>query len=137
MSWDISDVLSAGEELSGDRDMSGKAEKGRLKKYRNGYGKYGACVITGFALYGLAEAAGKMEDPVRNAVLERNEYGGGDRQYELFVGGLGEKEEEIAITVSERKMSREEMQENFPKIMEYLTVEILGENESLRRCGMT
>ena len=39
--------------------MSGKAEKGRLKKYRNGYGKYGACVITGFALYGLAEAAGK------------------------------------------------------------------------------
>ena len=40
--------------------MSGKAEKGRLKKYRNGYGKYGACVITGFALYGLAETAGKM-----------------------------------------------------------------------------
>lgn len=111
--------------------MSGKAEKGRLKKYRNGYGKYGACVITGFALYGFAEAAGKMGDPVRNAVLERNEYGGGDRQYELFVGGLGEKEEEIAITVPERKMSGEEMQENFPKIMEYLTVEILGENESL------
>jgi len=111
--------------------MSEKAEKGRLKKYGNEYGKYGACVLSGFALYGLAEAAGKIGDPVQNAVLERNEYGGGDRQYEFFVSGLGDQEEEIAVAVPERKMSGEEMQTEFPKIMECLTREILGDNESL------
>ena len=32
--------------------MSEKVEKGRLKKYGKEYGKYAACVVTGFALYG-------------------------------------------------------------------------------------
>ena len=31
--------------------MSEKVEKGRLKKYGKEYGKYAACVVTGFALW--------------------------------------------------------------------------------------
>ena len=63
--------------------MSEKVEKGRLKKYGKEYGKYAACVLSGFVLYGLSEAVGEIGDPVRDGVLARNEYGGGDRQYEV------------------------------------------------------
>ena len=111
--------------------MSEKVEKGRLKKYGKEYGKYAACVVTGFALYGAAEVNRKLGDPARNAILERKRYGEGDRQYDLLVDGLGEREEEISVTIPERKMSADEMQEKFPEIMECLIGEILGENESL------
>ena len=70
--------------------MSEKVEKGRLKKYGKEYGKYAACVVTGFALYGAAEVNRKLGDPARNAILERKRYGEGDRQYDLLVDGLGE-----------------------------------------------
>ena len=43
--------------------MSEKVEKGRLKKYGKEYGKYAACVVTGFALYGAAEVNRKLGDP--------------------------------------------------------------------------
>lgn len=111
--------------------MSEKVEKGRLKKYGKEYGKYAACVVTGFALYGAAEVNRKLGDPARNAILERKRYGEGDRQYDLLVDGLGEREEKISVTIPERKMSADEMQEKFPEIMECLIGEILGENESL------
>ena len=111
--------------------MSEKVEKGRLKKYGKEYGKYAACVVTGFALYGAEEVNRKLGDPARNAILERKRYGEGDRQYDLLVDGLGEREEEISVTIPERKMSADEMQEKFPEIMECLIGEILGENESL------
>ena len=91
--------------------MSEKVEKGRLKKYGKEYGKYAACVVTGFALYGAAEVNRKLGDPARNAVLERKRYGEGDRQYDLLVDGLGEREAEISVTIPERKMSADEMQE--------------------------
>ena len=55
--------------------MSEKVEKGRLKKYGKEYGKYAACVVTGFALYGAAEVNRKLGDPARNAILERKRYG--------------------------------------------------------------
>ena len=58
--------------------MSEKVEKGRLKKYGKEYGKYAACVVTGFALYGAAEVNRKLGDPARNAILERKRYGEGD-----------------------------------------------------------
>ena len=54
--------------------MSEKVEKGRLKKYGKEYGKYAACVVTGFALYGAAEVNRKLGDPARNAILERKRY---------------------------------------------------------------
>lgn len=71
--------------------MSEKVEKGRLKKYGKEYGKYAACVVTGFALYGAEEVNRKLGDPARNAILERKRYGEGDRQYDLLVDGLGGK----------------------------------------------
>lgn len=46
--------------------MSEKVEKGRLKKYGKEYGKYAACVVTGFALYGAAEVNRKLGDPARS-----------------------------------------------------------------------
>ena len=111
--------------------MNEKSEKGRLKKYGKEYGKYGICVISGVVLYGIAETAEKLGDPLRNAVLERNEYGGGDRQYELFVDGLENGEQKLSVTVPERKMSEKEMQTEFSQIVESLRREIQGENESL------
>ena len=68
--------------------MREKTRRGRLNEYGNEYGKYAACVLSGVVLYGLSEAVGEIGDPVRDGVLARNEYGGGDRQYELLVEGL-------------------------------------------------
>ena len=48
-----------------------------MNEYGNEYGKYAACVLSGFVLYGLSEAVGEIGDPVRDGVLARNEYGGG------------------------------------------------------------
>ena len=59
--------------------MREKTRRGRLNEYGNEYGKYAACVLSGFVLYGLSEAVGEIGDPVRDGVLARNEYGGGDR----------------------------------------------------------
>ena len=57
--------------------MREKTRRGRLNEYGNEYGKYAACVLSGFVLYGLSEAVGEIGDPVRDGVLARNEYGGG------------------------------------------------------------
>ena len=56
--------------------MREKTRRGRLNEYGNEYGKYAACVLSGFVLYGLSEAVGEIWDPVRDGVLARNEYGG-------------------------------------------------------------
>ena len=100
--------------------MREKTRRGRLNEYGNEYGKYAACVLSGFVLYGLSEAVGEIGDPVRDGVLARNEYGGGDRQYELLVEGLENGEEQVKVTVPERKMSDAEVQKELPGIMEYL-----------------
>ena len=104
-----------------------------MNEYGNEYGKYAACVLSGFVLYGLSEAVGEIGDPVRDGVLARNEYGGGDRQYELLVEGLENGEEQVKVTVPERKMSDAEVQKELPGIMEYLKGEILGGNSSLSK----
>ena len=113
--------------------MREKTRRGRLNEYGNEYGKYAACVLSGFVLYGLSEAVGEIGDPVRDGVLARNEYGGGDRQYELLVEGLENGEEQVKVTVPERKMSDAEVQRELPGIMEYLKGEILGGNSSLSK----
>lgn len=113
--------------------MREKTRRDRLNEYGNEYGKYAACVLSGFVLYGLSEAAGEIGDPVRDGVLARNEYGGGDRQYELLVEGLENGEEQVKVTVPERKMSDAEVQKELPGIMEYLKGEILGGNSSLSK----
>ncbi len=113
--------------------MREKTRRGRLNEYGKEYGKYAACVLSGFALYGLSEAAGEIGDPVRDGVLVRNEYGGGDRQYELLVEGLENGKEQVEVTVPERKMSDAEVRKELPGIMEYLEGEILGENSSLSK----
>ena len=77
--------------------MREKTRRGRLNEYGNEYGKYAACVLSGFVLYGLSEAVGEIGDPVRDGVLARNEYGGGDRQYELLVEGLENGEEQVKV----------------------------------------
>lgn len=113
--------------------MRERVRKGRLSRYGKEYGKYAACVISGFALYGVSETAGKIGDPVRDGVLYRNEYGGGDRQYELLVEGLENGKEQVQVTVPERKMSEAEIRRELPGIMDCLTGEILGENLSLSK----
>ena len=49
--------------------MREKTRRGRLNEYGNEYGKYAACVLSGFVLYGLSEAVGEIGDPVRDGVL--------------------------------------------------------------------
>ena len=83
--------------------------------------------------YGLSEAVGEIWDPVRDGVLARNEYGGGDRQYELLVEGLENGEEQVKVTVPEEENVRRGGSERTPGIMEYPEGEILGGNSSLSK----
>ena len=100
--------------------MREKTRRRQVERVRKRVWKYAACVLSGFVLYGLSEAVGEIGDPVRDGVLARNEYGGGDRQYELLVEGLENGEEQVKVTVPERKMSDAEVQKELPGIMEYL-----------------
>ena len=103
-----------------------KTRRGRLNEYENEYGKYAACVSTGFVLYGLSEAVGEIGDPVRDRVLKPEMSMAAGTGSMSFSEGL-ETEEQVEVTVPERKMSDAEVRKELPGIMEYLEGEILGE----------
>ena len=65
--------------------MREKTRRGRLNEYGNEYGKYAACVLSGFVLYGLSEAVGEIGDPVIKIHPQRKEI---RKQDDLSVTGF-------------------------------------------------
>lgn len=68
----------------------------------------------------------------KDQTLERNGYGGGEREEVLLVKGLEEKEVAVTFFVGEREYTGEEAQKVLEQAAEELEYKILGENASLQ-----
>ena len=93
------------------------------------------------ALGGLIRLSGNMERRLtQEGRLVRNSYGEGEAQVSLRVRGLepGEDgtvrekwEQELTLTVPERRYTQEELENMIPEVRDILEQEIRGENETL------
>jgi len=93
-----------------------------------------AVVLAGsVVLYGaLTMAARGRGSVLEDRRLERDRYGGDERQYELLVEGLsGERELPVTVRVGARTYSEEEAEEVFIRLMDGMEERIRGENASL------
>ena len=93
-----------------------------------------AVVLAGsVVLYGaLTMAARGRGSVLEDRRLERDRYGGDERQYELLVEGLsGERELPVTVRVGARAYSEEEAEEVFIRLMDGMEERIRGENASL------
>ena len=64
-------------------------------------------------------------------LLERDGPGGTEKEYTLWVDGIGDGKEEIRVRVSPKEYSDTEVQEAFDAVLEGLAADILGSNPSL------
>lgn len=91
-----------------------------------------ACVAVSLALWGYLTWFQPDADPYLAAgQVERDGYGGTQKEQQLIVSGLGGKEQVVTVLVSPRVYTKEEADTVFYEAMEALGEEILGENESL------
>jgi len=90
------------------------------------------CTISGLFLFLLASRFLPAETDIKSGNrLVRNSYGRQAETYEITVEGLEEKPVKVEIPVSARKYADEDIGRAFDACMDYLSVQILGDNPSL------
>lgn len=85
-------------------------------------------------LGGLIRISGGMEQRLtEDGWLRRNSYGEGEADVRLKGQAAGTEgwEQEVELTVSERRYTRQELEEKVPQVRAFLEQEIRGENETL------
>lgn len=88
------------------------------------------CLLIGICFYFAAEW--KENESIQQSVLQRGEYGEGERQYDLIVEGLKkDSTTEISLTIGEKVYSEEKVRQTFEEEYERLCKSILGKNLSL------
>ena len=91
-----------------------------------------ACVGVSLILWGYLKWFGPGQDmQLAGGLVEREGYGGTQKEQELIVSGLGEEEQTVTVKISPRVYTKEEADDVFYGAMEQLGEQILGENESL------
>lgn len=91
-----------------------------------------ACVGVSLILWGYLSWFRPDQDmQLSGGLVEREGYGGTQREQELIVSGLGEEDQAVTVKVSPRVYTEEEADAVFYEVMEQLGEQILGENESL------
>lgn len=91
-----------------------------------------ACVGVSLILWGYLRWFGPGQDmQLAGGLVEREDYGGTQKEQELIVSGLGEEEQTVTVKISPRVYTKEEADDVFYGAMEQLGEQILGENESL------
>ena len=91
-----------------------------------------ACVGVSLILWGYLRWFGPGQDmQLAGGLVEREGYGGTQKEQELIVSGLGEEEQTVTVKISPRVYTKEEADDVFYEAMEQLGEQILGENESL------
>lgn len=88
-------------------------------------------IIVSFILSVPLFAADHTESSKRIFMLQRNEYGKGDRTVSLNAKSRDGKCEKINVTVKERNYSKEELNELSENLDEHIWTDILGENETM------
>jgi tight adherence protein C len=90
------------------------------------------CIVSGLLLFLLASRFLPAETDIKSGNrLLRNGYGRQTETYEITVEGLEEKPVKVEIPVSARKYADEDIGRAFDACMDYLSVQILGDNPSL------
>lgn len=91
-----------------------------------------ACILGSFALYGIIALNGKGSDEVSaERRIYREEYGGEEKIYPIWVEGLEEERVPVEVTVGPKVYSEEEADKVFQTIMDTMEARIRGENPSL------
>lgn len=124
--------------MTGKRNNTEKPKKNRNSGSGRGY-KFRpwllpAAVLAGSVLlYAAMTAASRGEENVlTDRRLERDGYGGEERQYALLVEGLsGEEALPVTVRVGARVYSEEEAEAVFTRLMDGMEDRIRGENASL------
>lgn len=90
------------------------------------------CTMMGILLWGyLTYVQPDSNLELSKGTLERDVYGGTQIEQELIVSGLGKSEQTITVRVSPREYTKEEAERVFYEVMDRLSEQILGNNESL------
>lgn len=89
------------------------------------------CLAAGILFYVAAEAAGMGNGSVEGGKIRRPFHGQGEKEYEIYINGLEEKEVPMVITVGEKQYGEEEAEEVFKKAWQELLQVISAENQSL------
>lgn len=127
MSW--KKEWKSGQKMPGNYRSRAPSEVTEQKKSRL---LAAACVGVSVLLWIYLSFFGTSADPqISGGLLEREGYGGSQKEEELLVSGLGEKEQELTVKVSPRVYTKEEADDVFDAAMEQLGEQILGDNESL------
>ncbi|MCI8659755.1 MAG: hypothetical protein HFG54_05865 [Lachnospiraceae bacterium] len=90
------------------------------------------CVIGSIVLYGtlrLTDTGQSIISP--DMRINRESHGGEEREYQVWVGGLGDEPVAVTVPVKPQIYTAKEAEEVFEKIMEQMGEQILGENPSL------
>lgn len=91
-----------------------------------------ACVLVSLALWVYLTWFRQDSDPhLAAGQVERDGYGGTQKEQQLLVSGLGGEEQVVTVLVSPRVYTKEEADTVFYEAMDALGEQILGENESL------
>lgn len=91
-----------------------------------------ACILGSLALYGILALNGKGSDEVSDERrIYREEYGGEEKIYPIWVEGLEEERVPVEVTVGPKVYSEEEADKVFQTIMDTMEARIRGENPSL------
>lgn len=90
------------------------------------------CILGSMALYGLLSISAKDQDIISaGGKIRRESYGGDEKEYQVWVGGLEEKDIPVTVRVGAMNYTDEEAEIAFEKIMELMEGRIQGENASL------
>lgn len=90
------------------------------------------CVAGSLTLYLVLFLVNKREMSVQGITeLERNVYGGANREVELLIDGLESDTKTLSVEVKAREYTEEEAQIVFEAVIEEIDNRILGENLSL------
>ena len=90
------------------------------------------CLMAGVFLSAAYIFAGGRESVLREGrYILRSSYGEGEEEYELRVSGIGDEEETISLTVSERKHTDQELQALFSELAEQLPMIMAADNKDL------
>lgn len=116
--------------------MGGKSSEKAVKLRKNGGKKQWlvplACVFGSVGLYIGLTLAGRGQGILSaDGQICREDYGGEEREYPVWVEGLADEPVEVTVLVKPRIYTASQAEEVFEKIMEKMENRILGENSSL------
>lgn len=88
------------------------------------------CVLSGIFLFLFVEMQNRI-DPLREGYVSRSDYGQGEEELDLLVGGVRDEELPIILPVAQRQYTEKQAEEAMEELGTRLSKLILGENSSL------